>query len=865
MPVPQITNNTTNASKLKIQSRLQKKILSKKTETTETTDKKEKISAPPKPELPSNTIIVDDRSISILKIGVDSELIFDCYGKLKYIIINSNCYRNKVNGTHTLSVPIPDDLKLFKKKDIKNISTTEIGTIIAIPTSKLYSDKYPKTETETDTVSFILFERIGIDDNFDIRVIERLKFNNINIKINQVLDIIFVNMNNFWIIIKQDTNFHLVYYFNSNEGIDSSSVSCSGSFSADNSNKQAIEYSYNHMIINSFDNIINDYNYICTMWSIYDITPSVIYILVHDKNYKVLILEYTIGMYEHCGIFKPLIELNSINTILYDIGTYLSYCANYNISTFSILLELPNKDKCFYTGIMDITPPDVNMITKIKLSFSQNTTFPKKISTIDAQYMIYTIMKKTETTIKEEEYNLRQEKLKKQKKKLDLKESILKEQEAINIAEQLLKEEEAIKSKAKKQKEKKVKAETKKAILLKKEALEKEKLEKEEILLKKEALEKEEILLKKEALEKEEILLKKEALEKEALEKEALEKETILLKKEALEKEKLEKEANLFKQEALEKDILLKKERDEKDILLKQIELLEKEKLEKEHQILQLNSITLIKQTLPNYSTNIIFQQFIYYMSVINPSLAHELNYAQSDYHYNLLLFNNKNYVMNILDILVMNHSHILYLKNIMIPDIENKNNYSYQKLQKEGFNIFALYGSFLPMIYSLVLNNIGYIFNAFGNTINPLNKLKDYDTLVLKLLDDYVETETDYEFIREKSFIIGYQSGNIEDNTKSQFNDYQYNNDKPITRTKIQSSSIHILLCKCWDLNYTSAILLYEPDKLPYIIRHPDFTDFIFGNTKTIQLLSGKTNNNLYDYKITEKRLEKAIATWYN
>ena len=937
MPAPQIT------SKLKL--RLKNKILAKQNETiekiekTNTLEKKEKVEAPPKPSLPSDTIVIDDPTISILKIGVDSELIFDKFGNLKYIIVNSSSYRNELNGRKTYSVPIPDDIKLLKKQNIKFISTTEIGSIIAIETSKLYSDKYcnvdPSTESSTDpsieqlpitdTVSFIIFERIGIDDNFDIRVIERLKYHNVHIKMNQVLDVIFSNINNFWIVIKQDSNFNLVYYFNSSEVINNDTIMSeplmSGSYSdssdsnsysdsdserdrdpliidynsniVENTEKKVIEYSYNDIIINSFNNIINDYNYICSMWTIYDINPSVIYVLVHDKDYKVLILEYTIGMYNYCGIFKPMIELNSINTMLYDSGKYISYCANYNISTFSVLLELPNDEKCFYTGIMELTNPDANMITKIKLKFSQNTTFPKKVSNPEAQIMIYTIMKKTEASIKKEEYKTMQIKIEENKKNLALKESRLKEKEAINIAKQLLKEEEIKINKAKTKKDKEKKRidtkllEEEKLLFLENEKLEKERLKKEELLKKEKLLEKERLekeKLEKERLEKER--LEKEKLEKERLEKERLEKErlikvkrerVLLLKEERLEKEKL------LKKEKLETEQLLKKERLEKEILVKKVEVLEKEKLEQEQlQILSPQPLAIeiqqqlpltfpiVQQVMPYYSSkslvlkqteNTAFYEFIYYMTMYNPILAHNLNYAQSAQHYNALLFNNRSYVMNILDILLMKNSHVLHLKNIMHPEIENNANHSFQDLQKEGFNISAIYGSFLPIIYSLLLNEIGYMFNAFGTNISPLSKLKDYDTLVLKLLDDYIETDTDYEFIREQSFIIGYQGYQT---NQSSDNECQ-NTDKPITRTKIQASSIHILLCKCWDLNHTSAILLYEQNKSPYIIRHPDFTDFLFGEHKTIQLLSGKTNYNLYDYKITEKRLEKAIATWYN
>ena len=161
-------------------------------------------------------------------------------------------------------------------------------------------------------------------------------------------------------------------------------------------------------------------------------------------------------------------------------------------------------------------------------------------------------------------------------------------------------------------------------------------------------------------------------------------------------------------------------------------------------------------------------------------------------------------------------------------------------------YPISAIYGSFLPIIYSSILNDIGLPCNPFSKYIEPL-KMIDYDTMNVKLLDDYVETHTTSEFIKNKSFIIGYHT-----------------DEKPITRTIIQTSSINNLLCKCWDLNYTSAIIFFEENKEPHIMRHPDFTEFLFGYLP-LQLLSTKNNINLYDFTITERRKLKAYNTWYS
>ena len=235
-----------------------------------------------------------------------------------------------------------------------------------------------------------------------------------------------------------------------------------------------------------------------------------------------------------------------------------------------------------------------------------------------------------------------------------------------------------------------------------------------------------------------------------------------------------------------------------------------------------------------NYTQYSLYFMFIYNISMINPTIANEIAFSHSTSKYNELLFTHRFYVMYALDMLVINNSSIHDLKQIMN---RKKNN---------DFPISAIYGSYLPILYSILLNDLGFKYNAFGKDINPLDKLKDYDTLDLKLLHDYNETDTDNEFIREASMLIGYNT-----------------DDKPVTRTKIQSSSIHNLICKCWDLNYTSAILLFEDNHQPYIKRHPDFTEFLFGQ-QPIQLLFGKDETNLYDYSITMNRLKKALKTWY-
>ena len=188
---------------------------------------------------------------------------------------------------------------------------------------------------------------------------------------------------------------------------------------------------------------------------------------------------------------------------------------------------------------------------------------------------------------------------------------------------------------------------------------------------------------------------------------------------------------------------------------------------------------------------------------------------------------------MYALDILIINNIHILSIKK----KIDEK--------KVNGYTISAIYGSILPIVYSLILNEIGYYSTPFHKHSEPL-KMIDVDTMIIKILDDFIETDTQTEYIKEPSVIIDY-----------------YTDEKPITRTKIQTSSLHNLLCNCWDLNYTLALLMYEEDKEPHIIRHPDFTEFIFGN-QLIQLLLGKTKHTLFNYDITMNRLEKTKHKWY-
>ena len=830
------------------------------------------------PKLLSEILDINARqhngTCDIMKITSTINLVFDRdTGKLKEI---TNIMNDDIDFGYlpqTFNIPIPELIKWLNKSHIILYSRKTIGTLLIID-SKEVVDEYP------DCISCILFEKVNTQDNFDIKIVINLKYEDRYIKKSELLDVIYVNINNFWLIIKKGNDIHLLYYYKKQKE------------DLENKTKKSFDYVYTEFILEY-------YTFICSMWTVYDLSPDVIYLTVHDEYKNVSIHQYTIVNDIETNL--PIIELYSVDTRLVDCGTYLSYCVNYNISVFTILLELENKDKHFYTGMMSLTQIDSHQKTNVKLEFSK-TIINTKLSTYEAQIMIYTIMKKTEESIHIEDAKkhetmiinhkktMASKELERAKKELERRDI-----EAKAIADTLLKEEEhdTLKKKKLQLKKNKDKEKQKNEKLEKEKLLEQERLEKEK-LLEQERLEKEK-LLDQERLEKEK-LLEQERLEKEKIEKEKLKKEMVIkvqnekirvekmrlekirLEKVRIEKEKLEIQRIKNVNPNKNKKIILKTSKNARikviETIIEETNIEEpKTKFEKHKiiveepktiiqepkAIIKVNEIEehkieenkiIVEQTPSviinkpfyyvsneielNYTQYSLYFMFIHNISMINPTIANEIAFSHSTSKYNELLFTHRFYVMYALDMLVINNSSIHDLKQIMN---RKKNN---------DFPISAIYGSYLPILYSILLNDLGFKYNAFGKDINPLDKLKDYDTLDLKLLHDYNETDTDNEFIREASMLIGYNT-----------------DDKPVTRTKIQSSSIHNLICKCWDLNYTSAILLFEDNHQPYIKRHPDFTEFLFGQ-QPIQLLFGKDETNLYDYSITMNRLKKALKTWY-
>ena len=326
---------------------------------------------------PENT--KNKRNIVILSMSKNIDLIFDKEtGKILYITYNKNpqLYSYNDNDKNILNIPIPDEIKDLNRNDIISKSTTLIGSIISVKSTKLSG-----IVSETPVISFILFEKIDGCDNFDIKLIPNLEFNDMIIKESNFIDVIFANMNTFWVIIKDDNDVQqLIYYYKSSKYI-----------------YNTFEYNY------LYDSIpITEYTFICSLWSYHDITPSVIYLIVHDENFNIVILQYTI-LYIDSKIpditHIPKIILYYKDTRLFHCGKYLSHCVNYNISMFSLLLEIENNIKTFYTGIISLFNDKNKENSKLILDLSFSHTFPKKISIEEAQFMLYSIMEKTEKTI----------------------------------------------------------------------------------------------------------------------------------------------------------------------------------------------------------------------------------------------------------------------------------------------------------------------------------------------------------------------------------------------------------------------------------------------------------------------------------
>ena len=346
--------------------------------------------------------------------------------------------------------------------------------------------------------------------------------------------------------------------------------------------------------------------------------------------------------------------------------------------------------------------------------------------------------------------------------------------------------------------------------------------------------------------------MQKQKQEAEAKEAEAL------MQKQKQEAETRAKEARMKnqkqkqKQEARAKEVLVQKQKQEsraKEALMQKQKQEEAEAQAKEAEVQAKEARIRVKEAEAQVETEVEtqtninpenarlvnqFALFIEYVRKINPNVAEDLQNAKSSEELHHILYINQHCIMYALDKLIIKHERIEFIKAKI----------NAVKLDKK-FAIRGIYGSILPILYSIILNELGFLFNAFRIPI-PLDKLKDYDTFALNLLSDLPDPNFSDYCIESTPSLIGYDDNN-----------------NPITMTKIRTSMIENLYSGIWDLNHTSAFIMFEKDKEPNIIRHPEFTEFIFG-VQPIKILFWRNESNLYNPMATLNRLEKAITKWY-
>ena len=217
---------------------------------------------------------------------------------------NTGNFNSITDGAYLI---VPEELIWLKAKYIIFKSVNEIGGIFVIK-DEMPKDDYP------DAVSFIIVEKITFTDRLNLKIIVKLNINDTYIKSKDLLGVIYSNINSFWIILKingeNEDEFRLVYYYIPDY--------------------KALDIETGSQDYSSYTDIIIKHRFIVSLWSTYNITPSVVYMIV-CKDDKVIILQYTILNYK--SLF-PKIFLYDIDTNLYDKGKYLSYSINYNISLF---------------------------------------------------------------------------------------------------------------------------------------------------------------------------------------------------------------------------------------------------------------------------------------------------------------------------------------------------------------------------------------------------------------------------------------------------------------------------------------------------------------------------------------------------
>ena len=792
------------------------------------------------------------------------KIIFNCDDSLTgikvgdFIILNFNVNTGKLIYITDGDVKIhpPKELEWLNVKHIVFKSITEYGGIFAVKPKELEFDDYP------DAMSFILMEKINLTDRLKINICITLKYNDTYVKSKELLSCVFANINSFWVIFntnsksnKENNDSNLMYFYKPKYD--------KPEHNQENKEERKISDDY------LYTDIIIKHNYICSLWSTHNISPPVLYIVVYDENYDVIVLQYTI--FNHNSLFPKIFHYDT-DISLCGRGKYLTYCVNFNICMFTVILELPDNEKCFYTGIISISNPDQFKHSEIALEFTDMNHLQKNLSLYQCQQIILKIMRDTEINIIKMTLLENKKHVEKHKMINAIKDRELKEKSADDNLKLLLEEEEKKqKIKAQKEKEKQKKKENNK-----RKRIEEIKLMEEQVAEIKRIVDDLEAKQNADELETTRIsdvnnfiindiinYLLDNVMDK-VTTYEVIDKVTDEVTTDEVMDKVTEPIKPLVPFKQLELPIMLveyikpidptesiksylpmpiksNKQSSKRDKSNKQ---LNKQKVNEPIKPTALLPIMPIMPIIPMELVPItplvdlsILNVFINNIYLINHTVADSLKNAPTMEAYLNILFINRFIIMHEIDNIVVNHPYILKIKEIL-----DKNNV-HNNVDTNN-NINAIYGSYLAIIYSLILKSIGFQYNPFSKYENPLDEV-DIDTMSISFLSDD-DMQYGYDFICAKPTIISYHT------------DVQ-----PVQNTKVKISSIDTLLNNCWDINSTSAILFFEKDSPPHIMRNPDFTDFLFG-VQPIKLIFGKNQYNLYNSESTEKRLLKAQKKWY-
>ena len=236
--------------------------------------------------------------------------------------------------------------------------------------------------------------------------------------------------------------------------------------------------------------------------------------------------------------------------------------------------------------------------------------------------------------------------------------------------------------------------------------------------------------------------------------------------------------------------------------------------------------------------------------------LIHSINCNDNIRFNELISLNEKNRecVMKALDEIIKIHPNTKYFINMIN---QNTHKQQYMCVCDKAEIYYGIYGSYLAILYSLLLRDIGYAKNVFTNHEYPLSMV-DVDTLKITLEGDIIDvinvndvtdvTTYSSSFKINQPITIGYHTDT-----------------HPVQFSNVAAPTIYNIVEHIWDLNHTSALLYYKVNNIPEIIRHDDFTDFIFGIQPNIEILSNKNNtsNKLHNSDRTNIRLALAKKKW--